>query len=193
MAGGRQRNGPTRCFVSLVPHAEDLEALAALQGRALAACEGEGLRPVPRRALHVTLAFLGDRDAEQVRRVAAIVRMFGAVTAPIAAHTGALLALPEPQHARVIATGLDSGGRIEALAAELREDLLEAGVAGFDGRAFLPHLTLARARASVRLGAPPAGVDLRLTQIGLHASHRTASGAYYEALCLAPLAGPEPG
>jgi 2'-5' RNA ligase len=185
-----------RVFFACFPAPVDLPRLARFQTRTLAACEADAdtdapaLRPVPIDGLHVTLAFLGAREAAEIERLvpigAAVARSAGALTA----HLGALLLLPDPQRPRVLACAVASGGALDALAGALAS-ALEAGGFPRDPRPYLPHLTLARlATGSVRPGAPAPVAPLQLATMGLYESCRVGSGTGYRPLWSGPLGGP---
>ncbi len=102
----------------------------------------------PPERLHVTLAFIGQREPEALPGLEAILRETAAESAPF----------------MLIADGLGCFGKVgvlyasfspcvalETLAARLRERLLAAGET-FDPKPFVPHVTLAR---KVREDTPP--------------------------------------
>jgi 2'-5' RNA ligase len=88
------------------------------------------------------------------------------------------------------------GEKFEALFTELEAALVARGIPG-EGRAFHPHVTLARARDPrgakelVRvLGAGPAFGEVPVEALHLMRSELSPRGARYSALTAAPLRGP---
>lgn len=131
---------------------------------------GEGLRPLAPASLHVTLFFLGERPDHSVPGLAAALRRLPA--APVALRTTGPARL-----GRVLALELDDiGGGLTALHA--------CGFPGWEaeGRAFRPHVTVARMRgAVVRLPDLPAPPSLAFDApaVTLFRSH---AGSRYEPL-----------
>jgi RNA 2',3'-cyclic 3'-phosphodiesterase len=152
----------------------------------------EALRPVPAEALHVTLAFLGSRDRDDVEAIAA------ATTAAVSGigvpllEPGELAALPK-RRPRVIALDLtDREGR--AAAAQRAVGAALAGAVGYEpeARRFRPHVTVAR----VRKGAHPApraparapGSPFTAAEVVLYRSDLGPGGARYTPLATVVLA-----
>jgi 2'-5' RNA ligase len=182
-------DGRKRVFLACFPEASARAALVRWQRRVLARCRARGLRPVAPAALHVTLLFLGDRDAAEVEGLLAATRVVPAAAPPFLVGLGALRLLPSTRRPRVLAAELDSGGALEALAAAARTAASAVGI-DVDPRPFLPHLTLARLRpGSASLEAVPPPGPLAFGHVGLYESLLAASGARYRALWRAPLAG----
>lgn len=152
-----------------------------------------GVRWVAREGWHFTLQFLGDtREAQVVpltdalSRVAAHHRPFDVVLAG----TGAF---PRAEHARVVWVGATQGEL--AMAALAADVVRETSALGFlpEAREFQPHLTVARLKRAARVdrvlqAMRMAPVTHRVREIVLYRSHRSQSGARYEALAQAPLA-----
>jgi 2'-5' RNA ligase len=145
------------------------------------------LRPVAVENLHVTLAFLGSRPADQVEPIADVVRESGG-PAPIV-ELGDPVARPSRGRPKLFALPVISPGT-ELLQAGLRGRLLETGLHEPDKRPFWPHLTVARVRAegrgsrrSMRVGEPPRGLPASLVEpfygirIVLYRSELQPSGA----------------
>ena len=142
--------------------------------------------------LHVTLRYIGDVDRPVAEDVAAAL---GAIHAPAIdlalagvgwfdhGPRGALFARVAPVDA------------LAALHAKLDRALIRAGLKP-EGRAFLPHITLARRRSSA---VDPAGWlernadltsgDARVTSMILFESHLGRHGSAYQAVATYPLAG----
>lgn len=174
-----------RLFVALELPGEVREALVRW-GRS-AVNRTEGVRPVARADLHVTLCFLGWRMLADVKAIAgacAVVRERGAVELGL----GEPVALPR-RRPRVLAVALED--RDEALAgvqAALAAALEAGGWYEREERAFYGHATVARAGRGARipraalLDPPPPAIRFQGTHVVLYRSHLRRSGASYEAL-----------
>jgi 2'-5' RNA ligase len=190
VAAVREADRRRRVFFASVPEPNARAALVRWQRRALARCRARGLRAMAPAALHVTLRFLGERDAAEVAALLAAAGELPAAAPPFQVRCGALRLLPSARRPRVLAVELDSGGALEALAAAARAVTGAVGIEP-DPRPFLPHLTLARLRpgpVSLEPVPPPPG-PLAFGHVGLYESRLEASGARYRALWRAPLSG----
>ncbi len=186
-----------RLFVALEPP----ETVREQIGRRVAAVRGElpAARWVRPEAVHLTLAFLGERE---VGSVAALDRALAPVFArfpPLELRPTVAGAFPAGRPPRVLWLGLESGDGLRELQRAVARSA--AGVFGEEpeGRPFHPHLTLARLgsrwpRAALErwLGAFRAGeVDaFRARQGTLMESHLTPTGARYRARSEYPLEDP---
>ncbi len=134
-----------RCFVAIELPAEARQCIGGLVA-GLREAEVRGLRPVNPEAVHLTLKFLGDVPASQVDAVAAALEGAAAAAHPFELALRGLGGFPDLRRPRVLWVGV--GGDLEAL--QRLYEALEAALAplGFppEGRAFTPHLTLARLR-----------------------------------------------
>ena len=134
-----------RSFVAIELPAEARQCIGTLVAD-LREAEVRGLRPVNPEAVHLTLKFLGDVPASQVDAVSAALEGAAAAAHPFDLDLRGLGAFPDLRRPRVLWVGV--GGDLEALQ-RLYEALEEAlAPLGFppEGRAFTPHLTLARLR-----------------------------------------------
>jgi RNA 2',3'-cyclic 3'-phosphodiesterase len=170
-----------RLFVALdLP--EDVRAALAAVGL------GEGWRPVRPEGLHVTLAFLGWREPSDVPAVASAVS--GAIRPADPLSIGEAVLLP-PRRPRVMAVSLsDPSGASVALQASVSGALAAAGLYEPEQRAWLPHVTIGRARGRVgRRGPVPTvpAASFRPPSVSLYRSVLGAGGARYEALERYPL------
>lgn len=107
--------------------------------------------------LHLTLAFLGSREAEAVPSLEACATEVAARHHPLALATSILGGFPGNRAARIFWLGLAPSPALMDLAEDLRDALAARGEA-FDAKPFRPHLTLARfrqPRALEGLAAPP--------------------------------------
>jgi len=109
----------------------------------------DGLRPVATEALHLTLAFLGERTAREAEAAAGVVR---AVAAPVEGLTlGRVRWLP-PRRPRVLAVEVaDPSGALSDLQSAVVRGLEEAIGFRAERRAFLAHVTVGRVRSGARV------------------------------------------
>jgi 2'-5' RNA ligase len=160
-------------------------ARAALARFRDAAADPAVWRPLPETSFHVTLAFLGHREAADVERAGAVLRELPAHAAPELAFGDALL-LP-PRRARVVAVALaDPGGALAALQADVSAALAAAGLYEPERRPFRAHVTVARlrpgARAPRRLEPAPERLGFTSGPVTLYRSRIGRGGAVYEPL-----------
>jgi 2'-5' RNA ligase len=177
---------PLRLFVALDLPEPVRDALAGLAATADPAV----WRPVSRDALHVTLAFLGNRPAADVDAIEGLLPAgWSAIDLALA---GAEI-LP-PRRGRVLSARIDDpSGALAELQATLSARLDAAGLYSPEKRPFHPHATVARLRPRTR---PPRSVDLPLEPleftaeaVTLYVSRLHPKGARYEPLVRTPLAG----
>jgi 2'-5' RNA ligase len=155
MAGRAGKPRRQRLFVA-VDLPDEVRAGLAAWGRA--ELTDPALRPVRPEALHVTLVFLGHREADEAAAIEAAVRGVSAppalmkledpVTLP-RRRRAALFALPAPSPAT---TDLNRGLTAKFVAAGLHEP---------EERDFWPHVTVARVRPEGRGSRRPAAVARR--------------------------------
>jgi len=185
---------PRRVFFALWPGPDVAKRLHALSADAHAACGG---RRMKRDTLHLTLAFLGEVDAERFELACA-------VADDVAARGGAAGMAPSPdmtlridrlaywKHNRIVWAGCDEvPPALAALAGDLAAALREAGFA-LDSRPFAAHVTLLRNAAcpggSGHLG-PFAAFDWPIDQFVLVQSRLDPGGAHYEIVRRWPVPG----
>jgi RNA 2',3'-cyclic 3'-phosphodiesterase len=183
-----------RCFVA-VPLGDSLRS-------ALSDCVAEWRRQPPVDALrwvepdawHLTLAFDGSVDPDDLAEIEAAMRRVAAAHEPGDVATGRLGAFHRPGSARVLWYGVaDTAGRIAALAADVAAALGRSG-----DEPFRAHVTLARARRRpVDLrgwieGAAESVPDGRLMvdRVELIRSHIGTGPARYETLATMQLGVP---
>lgn len=146
----------------------------------------EDLRPVGDEALHLTLAFLGERSAAEAAAVAAVLH---AVARPIGGLAlGAARWLP-PRRPRVLGVEVEDGdGALTALQWGLVGALGDAIAYRPERRPFLAHVTVARVRRSRRallaleLPAPGGPAPFAAPALTLFRSRPSLAGSRYEAL-----------
>jgi 2'-5' RNA ligase len=176
--GARDR---TRLFVALRLPAAALELLVQWQERELRAG-----RLVPPGNLHVTLAFLGSRPADEIGPIADELRR--------AVDTAArpLLAVRGYRETRSVGMLVleDRGGHATALAEEIHGRLERLGVYRREARPWLAHLTVLRFRERPRLrpALPDLG-EVSPSEAALYHSVLRSGGAQYEVLESVALGG----
>lgn len=183
-------------FVALDLPEQVREDIATWGKRALA---DPALRPVKPESLHVTLAFLGNRPLGEVERIEEAMREI--------AETQILLQLQGPvarpggARPRLVALPVDSSP-VRARRRELVGLLAHEGLYRPEGRAFWPHVTVARARAEGRGSRRPMAVAVPsgpsptarigwfdAVRISLYRSELQPSGAHYVPLAQVELPG----
>jgi 2'-5' RNA ligase len=164
-----------RLFLGLPLPDEPLRRLVRWQGNALA--PARNARVVPPDNLHVTLAFLGSRPAEDVATVVALMREVAAE-----AERPVLIASRYRETRSVGMVVLtDEHGRAARLAERLGADLETHGVYERERRPWLPHVTVLRFRRPPRLSlaAPELG-RFSPSEVALYHSVLRRTGAQYE-------------
>lgn len=168
-----------RAFIALEPpegFVEDVAAMARVLG---AAVEG---RFVPRQNYHVTLAFLGDIDEAQAREAMDAMDEACAEAAAVPMRPDGLGKFGRASDS-TLWLGLAPDAELAGLADRLREVLRSRGI-GFDGKPFLPHITLAR-RAKLPKGALPElalPLPCNAARVTLFKSTLSRNGAQYKPL-----------
>jgi RNA 2',3'-cyclic 3'-phosphodiesterase len=166
-----------RLFCALLLPDVTAERLDAWQAEAFAGVPE--VRPLPRAHLHVTLAFLGHRPAEELDGILGALRQVAELAEP------PLLSLRGYRETRSVGmlTFDDEGGRAAALAADLHERLAALGVYEPERRKWLPHVTVLRFRR--RPGLRPALPELEPfapSDAAAFLSRLRPGGAQYEVL-----------
>ncbi|MEE9198911.1 MAG: RNA 2',3'-cyclic phosphodiesterase, partial [Dehalococcoidia bacterium] len=154
-----RERGPVRAFIAI----ELPTPVKRLLGREidrLRAALPASMRWVRPDSVHLTLKFLGAIPQEQVPAIVDSLRTACREVGPIRLRTGLLGCFPNLRHPRVLWMGV--GGDTEALVA--LQGRVDSAVEplGFarEGRPFVPHLTLARAKG--RGAGPGQGVPEEL-------------------------------
>ena len=177
---GRDR---LRLFCALTLPEDVLDALGDWQRTELR-CDA---RTLPRDHLHVTLAFLGGRPAEEVGRISAELRAAaGTLAGPV------VLAPRRYRETRSVGMLVlsDEGGRAAVLAGDLHTRLEGLGVYTREAREWLPHVTVLRFRQ-------PPGLHPSLPELGAFSPSEAAvyhsllrpTGAQYEVVDAVALGG----
>jgi 2'-5' RNA ligase len=150
------------------------------------------LRAVPAANLHLTLVFLGSREEAESARIGALVT--AAAAGPVALALGAALWLaPRRPHVLTLAVA-DPEGSLGRLQAAVAATLRDGAGHEDEGRAFRPHVTVARVRRGARVDParhplPPAPRAAFLAEsLTLYRSRPGPGGSRYEAVARAALA-----
>jgi 2'-5' RNA ligase len=177
-------DGRIRLFCALQLPERALDEVLEWQAWALAGTAG---RLVPRENLHVTLAFLGARPAEERAAVAEALRAAAALAPPE-------LELRPRRYRETRSVGMialdDPSGAATALAEDVQERLAALGVYRRERRRWLPHLTVLRVRAAEGLRPEVANMrSIHVVRSALYRSSLGHGGARYDALETAALGG----
>lgn len=176
---GRER---LRLFCALTLPGEVLDVLSHWQREALVS----EARALGRDHLHVTLAFLGRRPAEDVEPVAAALAESAAVAGQI------VLAPRRYRETRSVGMLVldDEKGRAAALAGDLHGRLERLGVYEREQRPWLPHVTVLRFKRPPRLAPQLPGLGpFSPSGAALYDSLLLRGGARYEVLESVALGG----
>jgi RNA 2',3'-cyclic 3'-phosphodiesterase len=171
---GRDR---LRLFCALQLPDDIVRRLLAWQRDAIP--EREGLRPIRRDQLHVTLAFLGSRPATDVPVVAAALEEACARVEPPS--------FRPRRYRETRSVGMivldDAGERATRLAERLHKRLERARVYRREQRKWLPHLTVMRFRTPPRLHLEPPDLGaFGTSDAAVYHSLLRPGGAQYEVL-----------
>lgn len=177
--GGRER---PRLFLAFPLPRDAVERLAEWQRRELTSG-----RIVPPENLHVTLAFLGARPAEELAAITSVLReaAAGANDQPVLTPEG----YRETRSVGMV-TCSDEEGRATTIAEEVFERLERLGVYERERRRWLPHVTVLRFRERPRLDPPlPVLGTVRLSEAAVYISELRPTGAQYDVLESVALGG----
>jgi 2'-5' RNA ligase len=155
MASEGERPKKERVFVALDLPDPVRDGLATWGERELV---DPALRPVRPESLHVTLVFLGHREAAEVEGIAAVVRESGPRGPELGLEDP--ISLPRRRRASLFALPAPSAATSE-LQGALEERLVAARLHEPEKRDFWPHVTVARVRAEGRGSRRPAPVVKR--------------------------------
>ena len=104
-----------------------------------------GVKAVELGHLHATLKFLGDTEESLVPKLNEVMRLASSGIAPFTVRLHGSGTFPPKGNARVVWVGLEGTEPLAIIASRLEESLQELGFEP-EGRAFQPHLTLARVK-----------------------------------------------
>lgn len=182
-AGGQRQRPSWRLFVAVEIPADAVLSLVGWQQDHLAS--DHTLRLTPSDQLHITLAFLGQKDEKERDLAAAQLDELESLRS-FEMTAERLIGLPHGRSPRVIAVECtEPSGRLVALHGELAAGLVAKGLYKPEKRGFLPHVTVARARGRSQMDLSeihPEPVKFTAVRVTLYNSILKASGALHEAL-----------
>jgi 2'-5' RNA ligase len=123
-----------RLFLAIKPEGLFLKALDMVSGGLKAILRNAAFAPLQN--MHITLCFIGETDKAEIIKAAGI--SFN----PFEVGLGRL-GIFGGRNSALVWIGLESGGALEAAAADIRLKLRDNGV-NFDSKPFKPHITIAR-------------------------------------------------
>ncbi len=179
-------DGRIRLFCALELPPAAVAELAAWQCANLAGSPNATARLVPPQNLHVTLAFIGPRPADEVPAIA------GALAEAARGASAAELLPARYRETRSVGMILydDPSGAATALAAAVGERLERLGVYRRERRPWLPHVTVLRCKERAGLAPSLANIrSFRAVRTALYSSTLRPGGAQYEALETQALGG----
>lgn len=173
-----------RLFVGIELSGSAKDMILATRGKLVEAISRQGVRFVNQDKLHVTLAFLGQVDAEAVASLKEALVAASSSTSPFDVTTAELGCFPDSHRPKVIWIGL--GGATDALA-ELSEKVKTAAKSHapeLDEKPFAAHVTLARVSPGSKivgtivrhLPIEPGGGEMRVEAFALF--HSKPDGTY---------------
>jgi RNA 2',3'-cyclic 3'-phosphodiesterase len=178
--GGRDR---LRLFCGLQLTDDALDRLVSWQQAELADAD---VRLVPREHLHVTLAFLGSRPADDVPAIVDALRAAAAAAEPPLLQA---LRYRETRSVGMVVLA-ETDDRAARLADDLQRRLEELGVYKREARPWLPHVTVARFRSRPRLDLSPPDLGVvGPSDATLYNSVLRSTGAQYVVLESVALGG----
>jgi RNA 2',3'-cyclic 3'-phosphodiesterase len=170
-----------RVFVAVFPPPEVQRALVS-SARTIPT---ESFRLTAPERVHLTLKFLGDVQPEDLPRITSALERMPRQNVPFDATTSRFGAFPSARRARILWAGIDHGAEeLQALARAV-ESILEPEGFAREGRPFIPHLTLGRARRPSSIDLTDADhPELRFTvsKIDLVESKHEPTGVAYSIL-----------
>ena len=176
-----------RIFVAVFPPPEIRRALVGAAHELPVVGEARWARP---ENIHLTLKFLGDVSEDDLDRVVDALDPVRLKHEPFEAELSGFGAFPSARRARILWAGIGQGSEsLRDLARDVEASLEPLGFERED-RAYLPHLTLGRARGRpVSLEAvektPPLGFKVR--KVELVESELGGAGPTYTTLATYPL------
>ncbi len=177
-----------RAFVAVSPPLEVREALAGAARELPVVGEVRWIRP---ENVHLTLKFLGDVSREDLPRIAGALEQVSLRHGPFEAGLSSFGGFPSARRARILWAGIGEGSEpLRALARDVEASLEPLGFERED-RAYVPHLTLGRARGrpvaleAVETPSPIPG--FRVRSVELVESVLGGGGPTYSTLATYPL------
>ena len=124
---------------------------AIFDGTAPLRAAAPGLAWVAEPRLHLTLKFIGEQPDDAVAPLARALDGVGAAHGPVTMSLGGLGAFPNQRRPRVVWLGVAPDPKLELLHHDVETACAALGYE-VEGRAFRPHVTLARVRPGRRSG-----------------------------------------
>jgi 2'-5' RNA ligase len=177
-----------RAFVAVFPPLEVREALITVARGLPVTGEVRWVQPAN---VHLTLKFLGDVSEDDLGRVAEALEPVRLRHGPFEAELSGFGAFPSARRARILWAGIGEGSdRLRALARDVEASLEPLGFERED-RAYIPHLTLGRARGRP-VALEPTETLLTVARFSvrhmeLMESMLAATGSTYSTLAVYPL------
>ncbi len=147
---------------------------------------------------HLTLKFFGSVEAERLDGIVLMTESIARIHRPFAMEIGGVGAFPNFRRARVVWVGVEHEARLELLHHDVEVAAAELGFE-IEGRAFRPHVTLARIRTPEpeerlrRLARAAKAVDFgasaTVAEMVLFESVLAPGGAQYRQVHVAKLGG----
>lgn len=177
-----------RCFIALSLSEEARDAIGDVAAQMTYQDKSNAVRWVDQENYHVTLAFMGELNLEEVDRLAdeldSSLSSFGAETV-----VSGLSPFPESKP-KLIAAMLNPTSSLVDIHHQTLSAINAAGLS-FEKRKFIPHITLGRLRHSRNLysGTIPLlfSIPIEFAEVVLYESHLGASGAQYDPVFRYPL------
>lgn len=167
-----------RLFVAAELPEGALDALAETSALLRGSVRGRFVAPD---SFHVTLAFLGEVEGHRADAACSAIDRGCAGIAPFPVTLGDFGCFGKRSKA-TLWQGFRDAGSLAALAESVRAELRDAGFS-FDGKAFLPHVTLMRAADLTEGELPaPALAEGVVTNVALFRSDLSGQRPVYEAL-----------
>lgn len=134
--------------------------------------------------LHITAAFLGTLELDEVTKAAVMVHEFQAGKLPLLLRLSELSGFPSAEQARIIhaQVGGDQYPLCISIVRKIREQLKEREIY-FDQKDYVPHLTLGRAKTKQSLFKIKTKIVLprvELEPLAVYISHSTPKGIVYQ-------------
>lgn len=179
-----RRDERLRLFVAFRLPDEAVRALVRWQADAIGS--PRGVRIVPPENLHVTIAFLGARPADELAAITGALRA--------SAETAEPPALTPTRYRETRSVGMlvcdDEGGRATRIAEDVHGRLAALGVYKPEKRPWLTHVTVVRFRERPRLAPPIPDLGVvNLSDCAVMHSVLRPSGAQYKVLESVPVGG----
>jgi RNA 2',3'-cyclic 3'-phosphodiesterase len=188
-----------RTFIAVAPDTFTHDRLVGLQQRLAEA--GVPVKWVEPDNLHLTLLFLGEVHAREIPAICSAVEQVCRTAPPFAMTLAGAGAFPTPRRPRTLIVHVTEGAdELRALHDALERPLLELGCYRREERAYTPHMTLGRVKATddpaalsaaVQQFAKWQGGQTQVREVLVMSSELRADGPEYTVLARARLKNPE--